>query len=125
VEGIQEVSMERGRILIVGNTKESTYEIRNLLDNRRFELEIALSPEVGRSILSERWMNLLIIHTELLDEKSLKLFEFLADREIDIPIMIVGEEAAKYREVVRCRNEVECFEKPYHVDELLSFIREI
>ena len=115
--------MEQGRILIVGNTKESTYEIRNLLDNRRFELEIALSPEVGRSILSERWMNLLIIHTELLDEKSAKFFEFLVDREIDIPIMILGEEAGKYREALRCRNEVLCFEKPYPVDEMMTFIR--
>jgi DNA-binding response OmpR family regulator len=115
--------MERGRILIIGNSKETTYEIRNLLDNRRFELEIALTPEVGRTILSERWMNLLIIHTELLDERSMKLFEFLADRDIEIPIMILGEEARKFRDVVRSRNEVECFEKPYPVDEMLSYIR--
>lgn len=117
--------MERGRILIVGNTKESTYEIRNLLDNRRYELEIALTPEVGRNILSERWMNLLIIHTEMLDERSQKLFEFLQDRDIDIPILILGEEAERYREVVPARNEVECFEKPYPVDEMLSFIRSL
>jgi DNA-binding NtrC family response regulator len=115
--------MERGRILILGNSKESTYEIRNLLDNRRYELEIALSPEVGKSILSERWMNLLIIHTEILDERSVKFFEFLADRDIDIPILILGEEAKKFREVVHSRNEVGCFEKPYPVDEMLSYIR--
>jgi len=114
--------MERGRILILGNSKETTYEIRNLLDNRRFELEIALTPEVGRSILSERWMNLLIVHTEMLDEKSAKFFEFLSDRDIDIPIMILGEEAEKFRGEMRNR-EVECFEKPYPVDEMLSFIR--
>ena len=84
--------MERGRILILGNSKETTYELRNLLDNHRFELEIALSADVGRSILSERWMNLLIIHTELLDERSARLFEFMADRDIEIPILVVGEE---------------------------------
>jgi len=114
--------MERGRILIVGNSKESTYEIRNILDNRRFELEIALSPEVGRSILAERWMNLLIIHTDLLDDRCEKLFEFIADRDIEIPILIVGEEAKKYREVISTRNETEFFEKPYPVDEILNFI---
>ena len=115
--------MERGRILIIGNSKETTYEIRNLLDNRRFELEIALSPDVGKTILTERWMNLLIIHTELLDERSAKLFEFLADRDIDIPILILGEEARKFRGAVRSRSEVGCFEKPYPVDEMLSYIR--
>lgn len=115
--------MERGRILIVGNSKETTYEIRNLLDNRRFELEIALSPDVGKSILSERWMNLLIIHTELLDERSAKLFEFLNDRDIEIPIMILGEQAEKFREAVPSRGGVGCFEKPYPVEEMLSYIR--
>ena len=35
--------MERGRILILGQSKEHTYEVRNLLDNRKFEIEIALS----------------------------------------------------------------------------------
>jgi len=115
--------MERGRILIIGTTKESTYEIRNLLDNRRFELEIALTPEVGKNVLSERWMSLLIIHTELLDERSAKLLEFLNDRDIDIPVMILGEQAGKFREAVRSRGGVGCFEKPYPVEEMLRYIR--
>jgi len=114
--------MERGRILIIGNSKESTYEIRNLLDNRRFELEIALSPEVGRTILSERWMNLLIIHTDLLDERSMKLFEFISDRDLEIPIMVVGEETDKFRKLIPPRNEVECFDRPYPVNEMMNYI---
>ncbi len=114
--------MDRGRILIVGGSKESAYEIRNLLDNRRFELEIALSPEVGRAVLSERWMNLIIIHTELLDERSEKFFEFIADRDIETPILVVGEEAKKFRDVINTRNETEFFEKPYPVGEILNFI---
>jgi DNA-binding NtrC family response regulator len=115
--------MDRGRILIIGNSKETTYELRNMLDNRRFELEIALSPDVGKTILSERWMNLLIIHTELLDDRSAKLFEFIADRDLEIPIIVVGEEAKKFRETFHSRNEVEFFEKPYPVDEMLSYIQ--
>jgi len=115
--------MERGRILIIGNSKESTYEIRNLLDHRRFELEIALSPDVGRSILSERWMNLIILHTEMMDQNSEKLLEFFSERDIDIPILILGDEAEKYRASIRTRREVECFEKPYPVEEMMSYIR--
>ena len=114
--------MERGRILIIGNSKESTYEIRNLLDSKRFELEIALTPDVGKTVLSERWMNLLIIHTDLLDERCVKLFEFIADRDIEIPILVVGEDASKFREILNTRNEVECFEKPYPVEEMLNYI---
>ena len=115
--------MERGRILILGNSKETTYEIRNLLDHHRFELEIALNPDVAKLILGERWMNLLIIHAELMNEKSSKLFEYIYDRDLDIPIMILGEEATKFRESLDQRNEVECFEKPYPVDEMLNYIR--
>ncbi len=115
--------MERGRILIIGNSKETTYEIRNLLDHHRFELEIALTPDVGKSILSERWMNLLIIHTEMLDERSLKLFEFLHDRDIDIPILVLGDEAKKFKNAVSTRGAVEFFEKPYPVQEMLSYIK--
>ncbi len=117
--------MERGRILIVGGSKESTYEIRNLLDHRRFELEIALSPDVGKSVLAERWMNLLIIHTDLLDERCVKLFEFMADKDMDIPIMVVGEDARKYREVFDDRKEVAFFEKPYPLEDMLNFIHTV
>ena len=115
--------MDRGRILILGNSKENTYEIRNLLDNRKFELEIALGPDIGKSILTERWMNLLIIHTEAIDERCSKLFEFLSDRDIEIPILIVGDEAKKFRDLVPARTEVTCIEKPYRIDEMLNFIQ--
>ena len=44
--------MDRGRILILGNSKESSFELRNLFDNHRFELEIALNKEIGKTVLS-------------------------------------------------------------------------
>ena len=119
------MSMERGRILIVGGSKESTYEIRNLLDHRRFELEIALTPDVGKAVLAERWMNLLIIHTDLLDERCAKLFEYMADKDLEIPIMVVGEDAKKFREVFNSRKEVAYFEKPYPVQDMLNFIHAV
>ena len=57
--------MERGRILILGQSKEHTYGVRNLLDNRKFEIEIALSVDVAKTILTQRYMNLLVLHTEI------------------------------------------------------------
>jgi len=115
--------MERGRILILGQTKENTYEIRNLLDNKRYELEIALSKDIGKMILMQRRMNLLIIHTEAIDPETQEFFEFLEERGIDIPIFLLGEEARTLRETIQPRTEVTCFEKPYPVQEMLTSIK--
>lgn len=115
--------MERGRILILGQTKENTYEIRNLLDNKTYELEIALSREVGKQILSQRRMNLLILHTEAIDAETAEFFDFLDDRGIDIPVFLLGEEAQKLSESLMIRSKVTCFEKPYAVDQVLTTIR--
>ena len=115
--------MERGRILILGQTKENTYEIRNLLDNKRYELEIALSKDIGKLILLQRRMNLLIIHTEMLDPETQEFFEFIEERGIEIPIFLLGEEARKLREIIAPRTEVTCFEKPYAVGEMLTSIK--
>lgn len=115
--------MERGRILIMGQTKESTYEIRNLLDAKKFELEIALSKDVGKMILSQRQMSLLIIHTEMVDGDGREFFEFLEERGIDIPVLLLGEETGKLREALPAEASVCCFEKPYAVEEMLTTIR--
>ena len=115
--------MERGRILIIGGSRETTYEIRNLLDHNRFELEIALSPDVGKHVLTERMMSILILHSEILDERCAKLLQYLDEKDLEIPIMILGEHAAKFRGSLRSRSDVECFEKPYQLEELLNYIR--
>ena len=117
--------MERGRILILGQTKENTYEIRNLLDHRRFELEIALSRDVGKQILSQRKMNLLILHTEAVTPEMQEFFEFLEDRRIDIPVFVVGEEASRVGAEFTPACGVTCFDKPYAVDRLVSTIKDL
>jgi DNA-binding NtrC family response regulator len=114
--------MDRGRILILGQTKENTYEIRNMLDAQRFELEIALSQEIGKAVLSQRKMNLLILHTEAIDGHMEELFDFLEERGIEIPIIVLGEEATRLRENLPAGTRVDCFEKPYPVETVLSAI---
>ena len=122
-----EVVMDRGRILILGQTKENSYEIRNLLDNRKFELEIALNKDVGKTVLSTRLMDLLIVHTEAIDEDTSEFFEYLSDRGVSIPVVVVGEEARSLanRIDVEEGDEVRCFEKPYAVDELVGYIEKL
>jgi|RhiMethySRZTD1v2_1073278.scaffolds.fasta_scaffold122426_3 hypothetical protein len=114
--------MERGRILILGQTKENTYEIRNLLDSHRYELEIALSRDVGKMILNQRKMNLIILHTEAIDAEMDEFFDFLEERGIEAPIFVLGEEAKRLREALPESTEIACFEKPYAVQEMLTSI---
>jgi hypothetical protein len=121
--------MEKGRILILGETKENSYEIRNLLDNRCYELEIALSKDIGRTILSSRLMDLLVVHTEAIDDEIPDFFEFLSDRGISIPVMVLGEEASTFAGRLAERIEPACtvrpFDKPYAVEEMLGYIKSL
>ena len=118
--------MNRGRILIMGQTKENSYEVRNLFDNRRFELEIALNKEMGKYILSNRLMDLIILHTEAIDEEVSEFFAFMNDKGISLPLVIVGEEAERFEgqigEEAELAPEIRSFEKPYAVEEILSWV---
>ena len=116
--------MQQGRILILGQTKDNSYEIRNLLDHQRFELEIALTKEVGKLILSTRRMSLLIIHTEAISEELPEFFEFLEERGIEIPLMLLGEEARALGEKLPVE-KVTCFDKPYPAEQVLRHIQDL
>ena len=117
--------MDRGRILILGKSKETTYEIRSLLDNQRFELEIALSAEVGKSVLSTRHMHLIMVHTEMLSEPEREFVDFLKERRDLVPMAILGEQARQIGPKLALKSPFRCFDKPYVSDEVLSFIREL
>ena len=117
--------MDQGRILILGQSKESSYELRNILDNQRFEIEIALNKDVGKQVLTTRRMSLLVMHTEMIGVESADFFEFLEEQGISIPVLLVGEEAQRFKEEVVGQQSVECFEKPYAVDQMLSFIQSL
>ncbi len=117
--------MERPRILIVGQTKENTYEIRSLLDKEIYEFEIALSREVAKQILAQRRMDVLIVHTEAIGPETDEFFEFLDDRGIEIPTIFLGEDAKRLAEAFSYRPEIKCFEKPYSAEEILAAIKSL
>ncbi|HLU49748.1 MAG TPA: hypothetical protein VK116_16730 [Planctomycetota bacterium] len=118
--------MHRQRILILGQTKDNTYEIRNLLDQRRFELEIALSSETARIILSTRRMDVLVVHTEAVGEPLFDFLQFLEDADIDLPIVLMGEQAGALRErTFRPEVSITTFEKPYAAEELANVFAEL
>lgn len=116
----------RRRILILGQTKENTYEIRNLLDSQRFELEIALNKDVGKTVLSTRLMHVVIVHSEIMGgDECADFFEFLEDKGFSIPVLILGEEAGSFRDQIPEGRPVACFEKPYPAEQILSHITDL
>ena len=115
--------MERGRILILGKSKENTYEVRNLLDNRKFEIEIALSVDVGRTVLSQRYMNLIIMHTEVSREEATEFFAYVDQQAVDLPLFVFGEETTQYRDLLPEWVEATYFEKPYAASSVYSAIQ--
>lgn len=117
--------MERGRILILGSSKENTYEIRSLLDNHRFELEIALSTEVGKAVLSTRRMNLIMVHTEALSGADVDFVDYLRATAADVPLAILGDEAISVAKRIAASPDVRCFDKPYIPNDVISFIHEL
>ena len=117
--------MDRGRILILGETKESSFEIRNLFDNPSFELEIALNKEIGKTVLSTRVMDLLVMHSETINEESTEFFSYLTGRGSSLPLMVMGEEAATCSEKIDYEGSVACFEKPYPVVAVLDYLADL
>jgi|TARA_B100000678_G_C17970273_1_gene406781 hypothetical protein len=120
--------MDRGRILILGNSKESSFELRNLFDNHRFELEIALNKEIGKTVLSSRMMNLIVMHTETINEESeesTEFFSYLTGRGISLPLMVLGEDADSCSEKIDYEGTVACFEKPYPVADVLDYLADL
>ena len=117
--------MDRGRILILGNSKESSFELRNLFDNHRFELEIALNKEIGKTVLSSRMMNLIVMHTETINEESTEFFSYLPGRGISLPLMVLGEDADSCSEKIDYEGTVACFEKPYPVADVLDYLADL
>ena len=117
--------MERGRILILGTNKETTYEIRSMLDSYRFELEIALSPEVGRQVLDTRQMNLILVHSEMLKGEETELLQYLRSNRDRIPLAVMGEAAESLGRAADLPFDVKCFDKPYQTDDVISFIKDL
>lgn len=114
--------MKQGRILILGQSKESSFEIRTLLEDPRFELEIALNKDIGKMVLASRRMSLLVMHTELVGTESAEFFEYLANEGIEIPVMLVGDDASGLEQHILGQPTVKSFDKPYPADEVRSYI---
>ena len=89
---------------------------------QRFELEIALSAEVGKTVLNTRQMNLVLVHTAMLEGENLEFLQYLQKKMDRVPVAILGDEAGSIGRSMALPSDVRCFDKPYRTDEVLTFI---
>ena len=78
------------RILILTNDKNNAVTLRTLLEKYRIEFEIAIGDETGRTILTERFMNLILLDAAAIKGGTSWIFPFLESRRLRIPIIVVG-----------------------------------
>jgi DNA-binding NtrC family response regulator len=87
------------RILILTSDKNQAVQLRAMLESMRQEFEIAIGEETGRAILSQRYMNLIMIDAATLKSGSSWVFDFLTNRGLRVPIVVLGAEKNAVKEV--------------------------
>ncbi|MFN0058277.1 MAG: hypothetical protein ACKVX7_07445 [Planctomycetota bacterium] len=112
-----------GRILIVGQEKDSAYAIRNVFELERFELELALQIDVAKSILTTRHIDLIVLEPQISCDENFDIIDFQLDHGLEIPIVVVGGELVGAKRKVRTRKNISVF--TVHADgfKLLAFVR--
>jgi hypothetical protein len=79
--------------------------------------------DVAKTILAQRYMNLLVLHTEVPAQETTEFLDFIRDRAIDLPLLVFGEETTQLREQIPSWLEVSYFEKPYPADDVYRTIQ--
>ncbi len=87
------------RILILTSDKNQAVQLRAMMESIRQEFEIAIGEETGRAILSQRFMNLIMIDAATLKSGSSWVFDFLVNRGLRVPIVVLGAEKGSVKQV--------------------------
>ena len=117
--------MERGRILILGQKKDSAYALRNVFDLGRHEIEIALQLDVAKAVLKERVVDLIVLDAQVCLQEDFDLLDFQLDHGLCVPIALVGGESTGVRRKVRSKQGVKVYFLPADGFKLLEFVREL
>ncbi|MCI0650903.1 MAG: hypothetical protein L0Z55_03350 [Planctomycetes bacterium] len=110
--------------MILGQDKDSAYAIRNVFDMERFELELALQLDVAKTVLQERFIDLIILDPAIALEESFDLIDFQLDHGLEVPILMVGGESTGVRRKVRSKKGIKVFNVPADGFKLLAFVHE-
>ena len=86
------------RMLVLTSDKHNAVRLRTMLVKLRLEFEIAIGEDTGRTVLSERFMNLVLIDASALKGGTSWVFSFLQRRRLHVPIIILGADESALRE---------------------------
>ena len=117
--------MERGRILVIGQKKDSAYAIRNVFDLERHELELALQLDVAKAILKERVIDVIVIDPQVCLQEDFDLIDFQLDHGLEVPVVIVGGESTGVRRKIRTKKGVKVHSVPADGFKLIDFVKEM
>ena len=117
--------MKKGRILILGNHKDSAYAMRNVFDLEPHELELALQLDVAKSILCDRRIDLIVLDPMVCLQEGFDLIDFQLDHGLRVPIVLVGGESTGVRRRFRSKGGVKVQSVPADGYKLIDFVREM
>lgn len=111
------------RILILTGDKTQAVHFRALLESFRAEFEIAIGEDIARSILSQRYMNMILIDASTLKLGSSWVFNFLANRGLQVPIVILGADASAVTGDLPESTDITCVPPPIDIAKLESILK--
>jgi DNA-binding response OmpR family regulator len=79
------------RILLVDRDLKTVEQLRDPLEERAFDVEIALTGEIGLEILEQRRVDAVLVSVAQDEEDPTLLFRGLRSRFPDIPVVLVSE----------------------------------
>lgn len=116
--------MDKARVLIVGQEKDSAYALRNVFELDRHEIELALQLEVAKSILTERQIDAIVLDPAVCLQDDFDLIDFQLDHGFEVPMILVGGESTGVRRKIRTRGGVRVLYCPADGFKLLDLVRE-
>lgn len=117
--------MEKARILIIGQEKDSAYAIRNVFELEQHELELALNLDVAKAILKERQLNVIVLDPAVCLVEGFDLIDFQLDHGLLVPMVLVGGESTGVRRKIRSRGGIKVHSCPADGFKLLDLVREV
>jgi len=110
------------RILILTNDKNNAVTLRTLLEKYRIEFEIAIGEETGRTILTERFMNLILLDAAAIKGGTSWIFPFLESRRLRIPILVVGADETALTAPIANADDVRFLPQPLEPEKIVAAI---
>ena len=117
--------MEKARILIIGQEKDSAYAIRNVFELDQHEQELALNLDVAKAILKERHINVIVLDPAVCLVEGFDLIDFQLDHGLSVPLVLVGGESTGVRRKIRSRGGIKVYSCPADGFKLLDLVREV